>query len=240
MPTNSSSTPSATPAPIQALTDWLDASSLRSFPAMLLDMYPRGRVDQAPYRPGQDPMEITGWFDGGNYTISKNPEYGNLWIQGGPRARVFFADDPWRAPALNKIPLVKWDARYTWVSSTHSLLPRGLNRVYDEWGGEKMSGCLLHAKFLDLFIDKSREEIGRRQHFAATATNTAPTSTASRAIPTSGAAGRNATRDGGSSNGWGSCRRGTGHDGGLRHARPRPARPGGRGRAAPRPRARRS
>ena len=70
--------------PMQALTDWLDASSLRSFPAMLLDMYPRGRVDQAPYRPGQDPFEITAWFDGGNYTISKNPVYGNLWIQGGP------------------------------------------------------------------------------------------------------------------------------------------------------------
>jgi hypothetical protein len=43
-------------------------------------------------------MEITAWFDSGNYTISKNPLYGNLWIQGGPRARVFFADDPYRAP----------------------------------------------------------------------------------------------------------------------------------------------
>ena len=152
--------------PIGALTDWLDASALRSFPAMLLDMYPRGRVDQSPYRAGQNPMDITAWFDGGNYTISRNLVYGNLWIQGGPRARIFFADDPWRAPALNKIPLVKWDSRYTWVSSTHSLLPRGLNRVYDEWGGEKTSGCLLHAKFLDLFIDKSQEELGRRQHFA--------------------------------------------------------------------------
>ncbi len=151
--------------PLQALTDWLDASSIRSFSAMLLDMYPRGRIDHAPYRPGQNPLEITEWFDPGNYTISKNTEYGNLWIQGGPRARVFFADEPSRAPALNKIPLVKWNSRFTYVSSTHSLLPRGLNRVYDEWGGEKMSGCLLHAKFLDHFIDKSVEEIGRRQHF---------------------------------------------------------------------------
>lgn len=151
--------------PLQALTDWLDVSSCRALPAMLLDMYPRGRVDAASYRSGQDPLDITGWFDAGNYTISVNPEYLNLWIQGGPRARVFFSDDPYRAPALNKIPLVKWDARYTWASSTHSLLPRGLNRVYDEWGGEKISGCLLHAKFLDTIIDKSREEIGRGQHF---------------------------------------------------------------------------
>ncbi len=152
--------------PLQALTDWLEGSGHRAFPAMLLDMYPRGRMGGTPYRPGQDPFEIASWFDAGNYTISVNPEYLNLWIQGGPRARVFFADDPYRAPALNKIPLVKWDARYAWASSTHSLLPRGLNRVYDEWGGEKLSGCLLHAKFLDTFAEKSLEEMTRGQHFA--------------------------------------------------------------------------
>ena len=45
------------------------------------------------------------------------------------------------------------------VSSTHMLLPRGLNLVYDEWGGEKASGCLLHAKFLDTFADKAAEEL---------------------------------------------------------------------------------
>ena len=72
---------------------------------------------------------------------------------------MFFADAPWRAPALNKIPLVKWDRRYTYVSSTHMLLPRGLNFVYDEWGGEKTSGLLLHTKFLDSFSAKAREEL---------------------------------------------------------------------------------
>ena len=64
-----------------------------------------------------------------------------LWIQGGPRAR-HFPRQP-LAPALNKIPLVNWHRSYVYVSSTHMLLPRGLNRVYDEWGGEKASGCLL-------------------------------------------------------------------------------------------------
>ena len=153
--------------PLRALTDWLDASSIRSFSAMLLDMYPKGRLDDQPYRPGQDPLEIASWFDSGNYTLKRNHEYGNLWIQGGPRRRIFFADEPDRAPALNKIPLVKWDRRYAYVSSTHMLLPRGLNLVYDEWGGEKASGILLHAKFLDTFDTKAREELDRRQHYAA-------------------------------------------------------------------------
>jgi len=151
---------------IKALTDWLDASSIKSFAAMLVDMYPRGPIDAQPYRAGQDPFEIASWFDSGNYMISRNHAFGNLWIQGGPRMRAFFADRPERAPALNKIPLVKWDRSYVYVSSTHMLLPRGLNLVYDEWGGEKASGCLLHAKFLDTFTDKAAEELSRRQHYA--------------------------------------------------------------------------
>ena len=153
--------------PLRALTDWLDASSIKSFSAMLLDMYPKGRIDEQPYEAGQNPIDIASWFDSGNYTISRNKKFGNLWIQGGARARVFFPDKPAKAPALNKIPLVKWDRRYAYVSSTHMLLPRGLNQVYDEWGGEKASGVLLHAKFLDTFNTKAAEELDRKQHYSA-------------------------------------------------------------------------
>jgi hypothetical protein len=153
--------------PLKALTDWLDASSIKSFSAMLLDMYPKGRIDAQPYKEGQNPIEITSWFDSGNYMIEKNRKFGNLWIQGGPRARMFFRDAPEKSPALNKIPLVKWDRKYTYVSSTHMLLPRGLNQVYDEWGGEKASGVLLHTKFLDTFTAKANEELERKQHYAA-------------------------------------------------------------------------
>ena len=152
--------------PLRALTDWLDASSIKSFGAMLLDMYPKGRLDAQPYRAGQDPLEIAAWFDSGNYSIQKNKKFGNLWIQGGPRSRVFFPDKPALAPALNKIPLVKWDRKYTYVSSSHMLLPRGLNLVYDEWGGEKASGILLHTKFIDTFSIKAAEELERKQHYS--------------------------------------------------------------------------
>jgi hypothetical protein len=152
--------------PLCALTDWLDASSIKSFGAMLVDMYPKGPVDNVPYRAGDNPLDIAQWFDSCNYVINRNKAFGNLWIQGGPRARTFFANEPARAPALNKIPLVKWDRNYTYVSSTHMLLPRGLNLVYDEWGGEKASGALLHTKFLSTFTDKAREELERGEHYA--------------------------------------------------------------------------
>jgi hypothetical protein len=152
--------------PLPALTDWLDASHVRSFPAMLLDLYPKGPIGAAPCAEGQDPLEVACWFDSASYTVSRNPQLGNLWIQGGPRARAFFADAPDRAPALNKIPLVRWDGSYAYASSTHMLLPRGLNLTYDEWGGEKAAGCLLHTKFAEGFAAKAEEEMTRRQHYA--------------------------------------------------------------------------
>ncbi|UWQ18296.1 glycosyltransferase family 2 protein [Jannaschia sp. M317] len=153
--------------PLRALTDWLDASQVRSFGAMLLDMYPKGPVTQHPYREGQNPFEIASWFDAGNYLYERNPTYWNLWIQGGVRARMFFADRPKQAPALNKVPLVKWAPEYAYVSSTHALLPRGLNQTYDTGGGEKATGVLLHAKFLSLFVDRAAEEAARGEHYRA-------------------------------------------------------------------------
>lgn len=152
--------------PLRALTDWLDNAGVRSFGAMLLDMYPKGEMHGQPYREGQNPFEIAQYFDSGNYTIRRNWPYLNLWVQGGPRARLFFGNEPKKAPAMNKIPLVKWDPSYAYVSSTHMLLPRGLNLTYEVAGGEKASGCLLHAKFLDTFALKAEEELQRGQHYA--------------------------------------------------------------------------
>ena len=151
--------------PLPALVDWLEASGARAFPAMQLDLYPKGPIQAADCGPGEDPLAAAPYFDGGNYLLSRNPDMGNLWIQGGPRARAFFADRPRKAPALNKIPLVKWDRRYAYASSTHMLLPRGLNQTYDRQGGETISGLLLHAKFLDEFHASASEEAARGEHY---------------------------------------------------------------------------
>jgi len=152
--------------PLRALTDWLDDGSVRAFSAMLIDLYPKeGERVQGPVAGLPGSVVRARWFDPANYTLSRNPRYGNLWIQGGVRARTFFGADPRRAPALNKIPLVKWRRHYAYVSSTHTLLPRGLNLVYDDTGGEKAAGALLHAKFGPGFADRARAEAARGEHF---------------------------------------------------------------------------
>lgn len=154
--------------PLSALTDWLDVSELRAFGAMQLDMYPKTGSKKKMYSTGQNPLDIAAWFDTGNYTLEYSPFLYNLWIQGGPRARRFFYDDPLNAPALNKIPLVKWHRGYAYDSSTHMLLPRGLNLVYDQRGGEKACGALLHTKFwsTEEFSEKAKLEVQRSEHYS--------------------------------------------------------------------------
>lgn len=154
---------------LRALTGWLEASGRRALPAMMLDLYPRGPLTAHPYRPGENPFAQLCWFDRGNLTITRQEPLGNLWIQGGARARRFFAADPRRSPTLNKLPLVRWHWRYAWVNSTHQILPPHLNRVYAEDGGEAPSGLILHSKFLDVAVARAAVERARGEHFANSA-----------------------------------------------------------------------
>jgi frataxin-like iron-binding protein CyaY len=151
--------------PLQALTGWLESQGRTAFGAMMLDLYPQGPLGQAPFKDGDDPLATLHWFDSGNYIMCRQEPLRNLWIQGGVRARSFFAVEPRRAPTLGKLPLVRWNRRYAWVSSTHSALPRRLNQNYATDGAEGPSGILLHTKFLNTIVAKSAQERERGEHF---------------------------------------------------------------------------
>ncbi|WP_323779374.1 glycosyltransferase family 2 protein [Leisingera sp.] len=147
------------------LTQSLEQQGRRGFGALMLDLYPKGALGAQSYAPGQDPCEILQWFDTGPYRAVRQQPMGNLWVQGGARERVFFQKQPERSPTLNKLPLILWDRRYSYVNSTHSLLPPQMNALYDGPGGPEPSGVLLHTKFLPEIVFKSATEKQRRQHF---------------------------------------------------------------------------
>lgn len=151
--------------PLPALTRWLERENHHALPAMMLDLYPKGRLGDQPFRAGQNPLDILHWFDPGNYMIRHKPLPDCLLIQGGPRARMFFARAPERAPTLTKLPLIRWQGGTAWLNATHSALPRAVNRVYARTGPEWISGVLLHTKFLPSIVAKSRIEKARREHF---------------------------------------------------------------------------
>ncbi|MRH19811.1 glycosyltransferase family 2 protein [Rhodovulum strictum] len=151
---------------LRDLTAWLDAARRPSFGAIMLDLYPKGPLADRSYQPGQNPLDVIDWFDAGNIVTKYQPPQRNLLVRGGVRRRVFFAAEPERAPTLSKTPLIRWNRRYVYVSSTHSALPTHLNRVRGRAAGDVPSGVLLHTKFLPSIVAKSREEKRRREHFA--------------------------------------------------------------------------
>ncbi|WP_245845171.1 glycosyltransferase family 2 protein [Pseudothioclava arenosa] len=146
------------------LTRWLDARGQPSMRALMLDLYPKGPVSGAAYQPGQDPTEVLNWFDAEGYRHEAQPKFETVSIRGGPRARTFFAQTPSDAPHLNKVPLVRWHWRYAYLSSTHMALPIALNGG-TEPNPQMPTGALLHTKFLDGIIARSKEEKRRREHF---------------------------------------------------------------------------
>ena len=60
----------------------------------------------------------------------------------------------------------KWGRSYAYVNAAHNALPRKLNQIYDEAGVEKLTGVLLHTKFLPDAADRARQERNRQQHFS--------------------------------------------------------------------------
>jgi len=153
---------------ILELVDFLEAEKRDHFFCLLLDMYGPKSVNKTVCAPGENPLDAAPYFDVLGYTQRVDASYGEVFVQGGPRRRVFFKDDPLRAPALNKTPLIKWDRKYVYLSSTHTAAPKRLNRPH---AAEHLSptGCLLHFKFLSMLTEKVAEEMVRSEHFAGSA-----------------------------------------------------------------------
>lgn len=151
---------------LKDLTTWLADSGGEAMGALMLDMYPKGALEDQDYVPGQDPLEVLQWFDAYGYWVQRQNPLDNLWLQGGPRARCFFANDPDLAPTLNKTPLVFWKRGYVYVNSTHSALPVSLNRPRCAGPVKYPTGALLHTKFLPGAAAHARLEKARGEHFA--------------------------------------------------------------------------
>lgn len=149
---------------LHALTAWLEGRGHVAMGALMLDLYPEGRLGEETGE--NDPIKSLCGFDAGPYRAQRQPPMRNLWVQGGARQRVFFADCPERAPTLNKLPLVKWRRYFAYVNSTHSALPSRLNMAYDGPGGAVPSGVLLHTKFLPDVVPRAAEDRARQQHFS--------------------------------------------------------------------------
>lgn len=153
---------------LHELTEFLANENRGHLFCLMLDMYGRVPVREAHCAAGQNPLEITPYFDSTGYVQNINTFHHDVYVQGGVRRRVFFRDNPRKAPALNKTPLVYWKRHYAYVSSTHVLSLLKLNRPHKK-DHLCTTGCLLHFKFLSAIVGKASEELQRKQHYANSA-----------------------------------------------------------------------
>lgn len=147
---------------LRDLTDYLDSIKQLAFFTTMIDMYSDKAVEDSFYQEGDDPLLTCPYFDATGYTKSFGHDYKNAFVQGGVRRRVFYAENPVKAPALNKIPLVKWRFTYSYISSMHMAIPRKLNKTF---APSKTSGALLHFKFISQLMNKVQEEQIAQQHW---------------------------------------------------------------------------
>lgn len=147
---------------LKDLTEYLSSIRQDSFFTVMVDMYGQGSIAAARYTTGANPLDICPYFDKAGYYKRYDSEMQNLFVQGGVRQRVFSKTAPATAPALNKVPLIKWKWNYCYVSSMHMALPRRLNRCVES---RKVTGALLHFKFISQLDDKVKEELSAKQHY---------------------------------------------------------------------------
>ena len=146
------------------LTDHLDYIGQKSLFTVMIDAYSDKRVDETILTNEDDPMEVCPYFDRFNYTQQIGGEFNSCWVQGGVRMRKFFNQDPAKAPAQNKIPLVKWDRSYNYLSSMHHTNIEAINCTVN--GDDRfLSGVLFHYKYVGTLKEKVEEEMQRKEHY---------------------------------------------------------------------------
>ena len=150
---------------LRGLTRYMEGVDQPSLFAPMIDAYGRGRLSTTVLSPGMSPFDACPYFDRFNLTQKFDSELRNWWVQGGVRMRHFSRGAPQLAPALNKVPLVRWEKGLHYVSSMHHLnRPRFNCPVLNN--PLAVSGALFHFKYVNLLIAKAEEELARGEHYA--------------------------------------------------------------------------
>jgi len=136
----------------------LDREGATCYRAIELDMYSDGRLSEATYQPGQNPLEVFPYFDHAYYRLRTpfdGPRRNMTSYWGGVRARVFGGD--LGGYLLSKVPLFRYSPGEVLMSGHH-----WLDRpTYEIAVGR---GALLHFKYTARFADKVAEEAARKEH----------------------------------------------------------------------------
>ena len=139
------------------LCRYLDYVKAQAVFCLLLDMYSDRPVAEAVHDPAGALMDTCRYFDAGDYRVSRSSSARYSEIHGGVRERIFRSVQArYHPPTVSKVPLVRWRKGMRFLYSTHSLTHVTTSKI---------SGALLHFKFLSDFHDRVEAEVARGEHY---------------------------------------------------------------------------
>jgi hypothetical protein len=151
---------------LKELTQFMDGIEQNSLFSVMIDAYSDKRLEDAILTKNDSPFDVCPYFDRYNFTQRMNWETGSCWVQGGVRMRTFFKENPQEAPAQNKVPLIKWQKSYRYLSSMHHTNTPAINCSIAK-DDRYVSGVLFHFKYVGSLQQKIEEEMVRKEHYNA-------------------------------------------------------------------------
>jgi hypothetical protein len=140
---------------LRQLCDELDQAGKVAMHAVLLDMYSDSPIREAVYHSGQDPAEVTPFFDRefSHLHATAGPWRNFEGFVGGLRRRAFGEES---LPFLSKFPLCRYTTERVIAGGVHST-----NAPREEIASER--GAVLHFKFMARFVERLEDELRDRR-----------------------------------------------------------------------------
>lgn len=138
---------------LRRLCDFLELENSEGLFCVFLDMYSDRPLGETLYTPGDDFLDVCGFFEIDTYRLQPGKRPPFLDVFGGPRGASFAAEGGSAAgPMMKKVPLVRWSEHFSYIFSTHSHIHVPLSET---------TGALLHFKFFHFFSELARYEAAR-------------------------------------------------------------------------------
>ena len=126
-------------------TEFLDSESRDHVYALVVEMY--GERPAAELAAEGATMSALDRFDAFGFVTLDPGRFRNVIVRGGLQRRTLHRTKPRQSPALNRVPLVKWQWFYGYVAGTRLIVPAYLNSPHTPWHSSP-TGCILRYALL--------------------------------------------------------------------------------------------
>jgi hypothetical protein len=128
---------------LQDLIEFVESERRNHVFGVVVETYGDRPAAELTLEPGANPRDLLPFFDPLGYETAKPGRLLEVAVRGGPQRRRLYQSIPRRSPALNRIPLVKWEWYFSYGAGTRVMMPRKLNQPHSH-AHANPSVCLLN------------------------------------------------------------------------------------------------